>query len=388
MKLFHSLKFIFLPCILLSSVEAAESLDTSDNSGVEINFAITQDILSNISGGIESGTSTLGNIDLQLTVDTDKAHWWSGGQWYFYLIGNYGQGISEKVGDAQGVSNIDAFNTVKLYEAWYQHQFFQGRLSFLTGLHDYNSEFYALEYAGTLLNSSFGIGPETAQVTPSIFPTTAFVMRVKYLFSGDHYIQVAMYDGIPGDPDQPHGTQIKFDEGDGLFGAFELGFTQSQEGESYYKVALGLWQHSAEFDDIAGLTLDSNRGLYLIAERTLIQEQDPEQGLGLFFQLGSAQADRNRFDSYLGIGLNYQGLVTGRNEDIVSFGIARVRNSPTYLENNRSFDDAETVYELTYLAKINERLTLQADYQYIVNPGTDPQLKNAQVFGVRLQIKL
>ena len=46
----------------------------------------------------------------------------------------------------------------------------------------------------------------------------------------------------------------------------------------------------------------------------------------------------------------------------------------------------ETAIELTYRVQFLPWLALQPDVQYIINPGTDPALKNALVIGLRFEL--
>lgn len=78
--------------------------------------------------------------------------------------------------------SIDADNTWKIYEAWFQQKLFGDNLSILTGLFDLNSEFDLIETAGLFLNSSQGIGSNFSQTglnCPSIFPNTSLWLRTK-----------------------------------------------------------------------------------------------------------------------------------------------------------------------------------------------------------------
>lgn len=120
-----------------------------------------------------------GNFDLTVSLDTEKAKLWQGGTVFLYVLGNFGEAATGIVGNTRATSNIEAPETIKLYEAWYNQDFAEGKLSLLVGLHDYNSEFNALEYSGGLRHSSFGIEPDISQVGPSIFPTAALATRVK-----------------------------------------------------------------------------------------------------------------------------------------------------------------------------------------------------------------
>ena len=70
---------------------------------------------------------------------------WKGATLFFYILGNHGGALSEQVGDLQGLSNIEAPATVKLYEAWFEQTLFDDRLSFKAGLYDLNTEFDVIE---------------------------------------------------------------------------------------------------------------------------------------------------------------------------------------------------------------------------------------------------
>jgi porin len=156
-------------CLVLSAGTAV--LAGSDVSEwLTTEAALTLETYSVLDGGLKRETGLLGNLDLTAEIDTGKAGLWENGRFFFYVLGNFGDNPSEAVGDIQATSNIEAPETLKLYEAWYEHFFFGEQFTLLGGLHDYNSEFDALEYASLFLNSSFGISPDISQVGPSIFP--------------------------------------------------------------------------------------------------------------------------------------------------------------------------------------------------------------------------
>ena len=47
----------------------------------------------------------------------------------------------------------------------------------------------------------------------------------------------------------------------------------------------------------------------------------------------------------------------------------------------------ETAIELTYRLPVTRWLTFQPDVQYIVNPGTDPDIDDAIAIGLRFELK-
>jgi porin len=271
------------------------------------------------SGGLRSDSAWLGNVDLTLEADLGD------GTAFIYVLGNDGHGgpPSALIGDIQATSNIEAPDTWKLYEAWYEHDF--GSWSALAGLHDYNGEFDVLEYGQLFTNSSFGIGPDISQVGPSIFPTTALGLRLRVEPCPVSYLQAAVYDGSPGDPDNVNRTQVILGEGDGQFYALEMGI--SNDAERYYKLALGAWHRSAS-DETGG---------YLLAESATW-----EGGPGVFFRLGSGRDRGQQVGAYWGAGFNWTGLIPTRPDDTFGLAVGHARFGDQFRDAN-----AETAIELT-----------------------------------------
>ena len=135
---------------------------------------------SDLSGGRQQGTTYLDNVNLQLTLDAQRLMGWPGATVFVYGLGLHGGHPSAFIGDAQGVSNIEASAKWTLEEAWIQQSLLANRFSVLIGRYDLNSEFYRLQSANLFLNSSLGIGPEfslSGREGPSIFPYTSGVIN-------------------------------------------------------------------------------------------------------------------------------------------------------------------------------------------------------------------
>ena len=362
--------------LCLSFATAAEDAEPAYEWGA----ALTLESIANLDGGLERDTREMSNLDLTLAIDTNAAGWWDSGELFIYVLGNYGRDASELVGDVQGISNIATDNAIKVYELWYRHGFMRDSLQILLGLHDYNASFYSLDSAAIFNHPSFGIGPDTSQVGPSIFATTATTLQLRWQ-GANQYVQAAVYDGVPGDPENPRGTHIRFDEGDGVFAALELGlFT-----EGSYKFALGGWQHSAERDNpVTGELIDDNRGGYLIAEK-LWADLVVADNLAIFLQVGEADDQRNQLQNYYGGGITLGGF--WRAGDGLGLAFAQGRNGSPYLLANPEQERAETAWELTYITPLWDFLSLQASLYYIHNPGMDKQLNDALALGTRAYIE-
>jgi porin len=359
-----------------------------EDKGISVESILTIDGISNVKGGIKRNSVALGNYDLTAAVDTEKAGLWSGGTFFAYFLANFGREPSALIGDLQLTDNIETYSTAKIYELWYDHQLFDGAASVLFGLHDLNSEFNALEYAGTLFHPSFGIQPDISQVGPSIFSTTALALRLRVQPSDHLYGLAAVYDGVPGDPENARGTRIKLSQDDGVFAITEWGF-QAREDARYYKAAVGYWHHSTDYEDFAETPRSDNQGVYGIGEYLLLSEaEDSDQGLGVFAQLGFADSNKNIIGHYIGAGFSYTGLIPNRDEDTLTFGMAKAYTSSGYRDAVTEADRSETAFELSYRAPILPYFSVQPDVQYILNPSADPSIKDAVQVGVRLELAM
>jgi len=205
------------------------------NNGICLDAIYTGEVISNLEGGIRHGTSYLDIIDIMFAIDFDPLAPWRGTSVYLDIFGTHGSDPCDCVGDFQGVSNIAAQNTWKIYEAWAQQNFLNEKISILCGIYDVNSEFDVLQTAGLFLNSSFGMGAEFAQSGkngPSTFPTTSLAVRMKTKLSEHFCFQAALLDGVPDEPDEPEnkwGTKYKINRDDAALITSEIIFITDKE---------------------------------------------------------------------------------------------------------------------------------------------------------------
>ena len=90
-----------------------------DGRGITLDTTNTTDIGSAVNRKGGAKALVIGDIDLLLTLDAEKLVGWRDATFFLYGLGLYGGNIAEGR-DAQGVSNISARNTWKLFEGWYQ----------------------------------------------------------------------------------------------------------------------------------------------------------------------------------------------------------------------------------------------------------------------------
>jgi porin len=143
---------------------------------------------------------------------------------------------------------------------------------------------------------------------------------------------------------------------------------------------------------------NGNYGIYGVADQTIWQSGDTS--LSVFTRAGVVPSDRNTVSFYIDGGLGLKGLLAGRSDDTLTFGVAYEKISPDAIAADRDallpvIRDREFVFEASYAAQIAPWWVVQPDFQYIVRPGgnvEDPanpgmRVRNAAVIGLRSVLK-
>ncbi len=367
-------------------VEEEKKLEEREKScPLVFDLSYLVDGLTNVSGGIERGSNLLGSMLLQFDLDGERALGWNGSHFFVALLGIHGGPFSDRVGDFQTVSNIEATPTVSFFEAKYT-QVFLDDFTFQLGLLALDSDFDIRSSAELFVHSSPGTGGDIGQLGlngPGIFPIGALGARLAYEHDG-YYAQVAVVEGVPGDPENEIGNTFRFSKGEGLFVIGELGHIWEDEVGELGKVGLGAWGFTAGYEThLDPDVLTSNEGVYLTLEKAVFRErEDPSQGLTAFLRTGLAEGRVNPIQTFVGAGLVYTGAFPGRHQDRLGLAVNSGFAGQEFMDSG-PFERHETALELTYAFTVNDSLSIQPGLQYVVNPGFDPALDNSLILGLR-----
>jgi porin len=386
--------------------------------GITPTLVYDGNLLTDAAGGLKQDSVLQGDLYLQMQIDSEKFFGFPGLKIYVsQLLGHGPNPDTGIVGDAQGVNNLTVRPGFRSYEGWVQYNFFDNRWSVLVGQYDLATEFYRSQTAGLFFNTAFGTGTEfglSGVEGPSIYPYTALGARVAYKPLNNVVFRTAVLDGVP--LYRPDDKISPFRAGDGLLIVSEAAWTRRDtpehptphphfrigrfSGLTPYddKFALGGWYYTAKFNSLNEVDQDGNpvqkrgsAGAYMVVDRVLFEQHgDPKKQVAAFLQLGVAEQEVNRFGSYYGTGIAAAGMIPGRPKDEIGFGVAIARNGFSYMQAQMQQDipvnRAESAFEVTYLAQVNDWLAVQPDFQYVVHPNTDPTIRNALVFQLRAEV--
>lgn len=392
------------------------------NYGFTLELSLIGDVMGNVSGGLNQKSVFIQNIDLKFVIDNEKLIGLPGSNVLVSALQNNGNSISQYAGDVQGVSNIEAEQTIRLFEVWIQQRLLADQLSILGGLYDVNSEFDFIESASLFIQSSQGMGGDFAGsglIGPPTFPAAGLGGRIKFVPDRRIYIQAGLMDGAPNSLSSVKSADFTWNKSGGTLAIAEIGLLSfgqeafkpqdnlstrqsrsfiGREVSSDYrtKIALGAWSYSKNYvADRYGTTLSTvtdnqnDKGLYILADwKWNPNPKKAYQQLSVFGRIGFTENEVSRFKSYGGGGATYKGLIPIDPNGLLGFSVASVQASKLFQQLNGQVEDFETVLELTYLTKVIPWLNIQPDIQYVISPGPNPNTPNALVVGLRTDINL
>lgn len=355
------------------------------------------ELFGDLSGGLKPGVIYEGYLKFGLGVNFEKLLGWKDTVFYVNVLYPHGESLTQNyVGDLNVVSNIDAYDSARIFKLWMQKIFADDRFSLRMGIMAADKEFFGSEGAAVLINSGFGTFPVVSQdIVAPVYPVSAPGVRVQWKPSNTLSFRAAVFSGDVGVPTvNQHNTRFHLRARDGASFFAEAAYKLNAMGEGppgTYK--LGGFFNSRSFDDLlGGEKHHGNYGVYAIVDQRMWSEGTDEegatQGLAAFGRFAAAPEDRNliTFDSEAG--LTYTGLVPRRNSDVLGVGVvyARVSRDARGARGETFVKRRETVLEVSYQAPLNGWLTVQPDLQYIFNPGAVRAGRDAVIAGLRFSL--
>ena len=389
--------------------------------GLTFSGSYIGEYLVNTRGGLRRGGEYSGLLELGFDVDFEKLACLHGASLHITSYYPHGGNIAQKfTGDLGDVSNIEAYDSFRVYEAWLEQKFLNDRAAIRVGLMGVDIDFAVIETSAIFNNSSFGApAAVTLNLPIPSYPVSALGALLRIEPSKNSYFQIAAYDGNPApgifeDPTpgaatsndlNKHNTRIALRHDEGAMFMAEIGW-RTPKPDCHEKNAplatslkLGGSWHTDRFADIRDTTRGlprprsyrGNAAIYFIVEQDVWREPGTvNDGLTAFFRAAFAPADRNFFSTTAETGLAYRGIFQSDARDTLALGFEFLDISPRVAAAQRSIgvrtQDYEAIIELTYQRALTPWCSIQPDIQYVIHPGGSSELGNALVVGLRTTI--
>ena len=366
--------------IIAPAAQAAE--EASEVKPITFGLDYKLDLFGAVSGQASKRGRHLDALTLSADVDLEQVVGWRGASAHVDIVNTSGNAPNDDVGILQGLDNIEVeAQRLRLFQAWIEQGFADGRASVRAGAYDIGGEFGVLESGADLIGPSFGMAPELAGAGPngaSAYPSTAVGVRLAVQPTKTAYGMLAVVGAKPGSVGDEGGVDTDFD--DGAMVIAEGGWT----GRG--KLGVGGWAFTerAEIENAAGDTERKRAwGVYALAEQPLSERATA------FLRVGVSDGETQGLDGSWQAGVRAQAFAS-RPDSVLAFGVTQARVSDIYREIYRDLGGNpardETVVELTYADIFAGKVRIQPDLQYIRRPGADRDREDEVVAGVRLQV--
>ncbi|WP_350357386.1 carbohydrate porin [Paraburkholderia fungorum] len=409
------------------------------NYGVTVNLQETSEYLNNLSGGVKRGGAYDGLTQLGVVVDTQRAFGMPGGTFNVSALQIHGTNLTQRnLQTLQTATGIEADETTRLWELWYQQSLLSGKVDVKVGQQSLDQEFMVSQLATPFMNATFGW-----PVLPSVdmpaggpaYPLSSLGVRLRAKPSDSWTVLAGVFDGNPagsdaGDPQKQnsHGTNFNLHNGALFIGEVQYAINQppanptdAEPGGLPGTYRLGFWYNTQRFADQqfdnTGLSLanpastgipQSHRGnysFYAVADQMVWRPSaDSPQSVGVFARVMGAPGDRNLVDLGVNAGVTLKAPFKGRDNDVVGLavGYAKIGSHAQGLASDTASlttpgypsRTAETLIEATYQYQVTPWWQLQADFQYAFRPAggipnpdnLSQRIGNEAVVGVRTTI--
>ena len=357
--------------------------------GIEVGGGYTADWAAAFHGDVPRRDSWCSLTDFNVAFDLETLLGWERTFVYFdaYLI--HGRDPSNDIGDAQGLSNIQADDREQLAEFWIE-TWFGDHWRLKVGKVDFNSEFAFNELGGDFVNSTAAV-PPTIVAYPT-YPDPAASINVFYHHDEHTYLGLGAYDGAGGDGistgTKGLGSIIESKDSDSWFLTAEVGTSWTGgAGWGSGRAALGVWRHTADFVEFGGGTSSGTSGGWLTLEQVVWREHpdraDDPQGLGVYCSMGIADESVSPFGNSLAIGVTWTGPFGDRDADVLGLGMFRADLSDDPLAGTPR---DETVFELLYKLQLTPSVSIKPELQYILDPGGVDGVDDVLVGLLRIEV--
>jgi porin len=390
--------------------------------GLDWSVTYIGEVLGNLSGGFRQRAVYEGLVKAMVDFDCEKGFGWRGARLHASGLFPHGESLSCKsVGDLFILSNIDAPESVRLFELWLQQELFNNKLSLRAGQLAADEEFAGTDYGGLFIDSTYGWPSIIALNTCSpSYPCATPGLRLRWDPDENWFLQAGLYNGEPNPVDEngngtnPHGTAFSLHHG--FIAVAEANRCWSLARSKRGNAKLGGWWHSGNCDGafeqdeehflshsprgFVSRNLDGNWGLYLAAQQQLWLAQaatvECPRGLRGFVRVGGSPPERNLMEFYAEGGFTYLGLVPGREQDECGAAVAygqlsdelrnQVRIERRLCGNYHPLPDYEAVVSVSYRFAVRAGWSLQPFGEYVIHPVGARNGTDALVAGLRTTV--
>ena len=308
--------------------------------------------------GPETDDTAKQRLTFNVKADLNEMFNLKGGTIFFQYQNHNGQSGFTQIGDIQQYDGLDDPEYNRIHMLWYEQILFEEKFRIKIGKVEPKSEFFAP------LNATHQLGFSTER-SPTIIAQGPPSLSVNAIYSPTDRFSVALgvYDAafFGGFNENTFRFHNVFDDLEEV-AIFAEGRYRFKNEDTHLK--FGYWRIEGGAGETRFNTAieDNTDGFYLVVDHNI-----GDTGIGVYGQYGYADQEYANLKHHLGAGFQWVQPFSSKRNDILGAGISFVEFSDR--ADSPFVKNAETAYEVFYKISPLPWLDLQADIQFIDNPG-------------------
>jgi porin len=393
--------------------------------GIGIRIDALTEFAGNISGGTRQGATFASQASFNADINWERLADVTGLSTHLTVVNRSGSSVSRQFGDnllpvqeIYGAGGDVAFHLVSVFA---QETLFDRTLDVAAGRMNVENDFASSPLYCNFLNNALCGDPKSlpgGDIGHSAYPEGVWAARVRVRPAPEIYVATGIYEvnrGLYGDKYFRSGFRFDTSQDSGVYLPIEIEWVPEFGPDGllgHYKIGFG-YDTSAGYEDftnalamkgVPGYQLHSHAGnaqFWVLADQMLVRN-GPTDDAGLMGLAGIVKNDPNNTvyaDQYF-VGLVDRGFWKARPQDGVSFLFTYVGVSDrlakvqaveqslglTFSNGATGIQSHEMVLEANYRIHVTDGVRIRPDFQYVIRPNAQSNLRDAAVFGFRAYV--
>ena len=395
--------------------------------GINVQLDALTEFAGNVSGGVKQGATFASQIGFNNDINWERLAGITGLSTHIIIVNRSGSSDSTLFGDnllpVQEIYGSGGDVILHLVSAYAQETLYDGRLDFAAGRMNVENDFASSALYCSFLNNELCGDPKAlpgGDIGHSAYPDAAWGARIHVLPTPDTYITTGVYQVNQGMYSYANfRTGFKFDDSQtsGVYLPVEIAWVPKlgpDQLPGHYKIGFG-YDSSSGYQDFANVlaadgvpgyvarTRTGNTQVWALVDQMLVR-QGPGVDQGITALAGFVDNDPNHteYAQQYFAGVIDQGFWSARPHESINFlfnyvAISGVLGKVQAVEQTlglpfsngaTGIQTHETILELNYDVDVIRGVHLVPDFQYVFRPNAQGNIKDAAVFGFRLNVQL
>jgi porin len=394
--------------------------------GVNLQIDAVTEFAGNVSGGVKQGSTFANQIGVQADVNWERLAGVSGFSTHVVVVSRSGSSDSALFGDrfspVQEVYGSGGNVVLHLVSAYAQETLLDGHLDFAAGRMNVENDFASSVLYCNFINNGLCGDPKAlpgGDRGHSAFPDAVWAARVQSLPTADTYVRTGLYQvnqGLYSDANFRTGFKLDDSQTSGAYLPLELGWAPTLGPDKlpgHYKLGFAYDTSSGymDFGDelaaarVPGFTARSRSGntqVWALADQMLLRT-GPDDVDGLVALAGFIHNDPNNsvYAEQYFAGSVVRGFWRARPQDAIGLlfmydAVSGRLGSVQDLELSQGLplsngatgvQRREMILEANYDIQVFRGVNVEPDFQYVLRPNAQSNIKDAAVFGVRAHVQ-